>query len=746
MKARLFLSLFLIATTVFAGKISSFSDLSMKGQEIVPYKQVTYFFEADFAKHEPVWNAKEDRNYENRCVITFGAEKYGRKCLLVTHVVPGQTCDTAWEVVSLKQEYKGKPGKFVMDLDVCSDISFANMRLDEGYGTQVKWFDAAGKSLGVQKVKLDSMNGMYFTCRGEGDIPQGAAAFILTIGFDTPNVNPDKFFAISKVRLGRVLDGEPIVKNYWVTSMPMRVEKSNDVSWEADVPEGASLKFQISEAADVDGEPGFWSAFHGPTGGAASYYTEPFKTTLPWVKLKWTYSSDGKAQAVLKSITINGETDSKWYRKEKAWGPVVENLTVSPTHNRREPIVLNIICEDAILWSSFKAELDGKDVTAAFNRDGNKFTVLPQEDFSDGLHKINVSIGSINGIVTESRKYLFLGDSPAVDKITLRDDGITLVNGKPFFPIGPYAVWKREFNEFSFEKAFAGLKEGGFNFAHTYNGGADMKTFLDTAHKYGFKLWIHAQDDFGGDVMTVKLNHPAILAWYIGDDTSYYTTPAKLQDRHDALKAIDDNRITTQADGVGASKPISNYADFVRGTDNFLPEIYPVRQETPEDRANCVPSVIRDMKKVMKNIDDSGLNHPKSVWPIIQYFDGWGAWRRFPEENEIRAMSYVSIIHGGTGITWYTYGGYMDKANNRYNHGITSTPERWRIITTIAKELNSLIPVLVERKPADQPLVTVISGPAKDAMDFPSISCLMKRHDGETYILAVNSSVEEVKA
>ena len=82
------------------------------------------------------------------------------------------------------------------------------------------------------------------------------------------------------------------------------------------------------------------------------------------------------------------------------------------------------------------------------------------------------------------------------------------------------------------------------------------------------------------------------------------------------------------------------------------------------------------MKTIYDDLSRNG-SPVKTIWAIIQHFDGWG-WKRFPTFDELRAMSYLSIIHGAHGITWYTYGGYNK------NHGVTSTPEHWKEITTVA--------------------------------------------------------------
>ena len=209
------------------------------------------------------------------------------------------------------------------------------------------------------------------------------------------------------------------------------------------------------------------------------------------------------------------------------------------------------------------------------------------------------------------------------------------------------------------------------------------------------------------------------------------------------MKSLDPTRLTTQADGVHAASAVSNYQDYVLGTDTFLPEIYPVRTVEAKSAEECVAQVIVDMKRCHADIARVG-GAPRGLWPIIQYFQGWG-WQRFPTFDELNAMSFASIIHGANGITWYTYGGLVDPKNNRYNYGITTTPERWQNMATVATRIRDLSPVLLERTGEQPPAPEVLEGPKQDKLGNDSVSVLLKCHENSAYLLCVNSSPEPVK-
>ena len=361
------------------------------------------------------------------------------------------------------------------------------------------------------------------------------------------------------------------------------------------------------------------------------------------------------------------------------------------------------------------------------------------------LHVFNlkVSDGSGNEI---NETYSLLIDKPLTrNVVTLRNDGFVLVDGTPFFPIGIYAVCKREFNGNNLDKAVYDLKEAGFNMIHTYGSRRDsnFKELVEAAEKYGMKMYVASRNganslneqDYLKDVAN-EYRSPAAFAWYLADDTSGYVSPEKLRRLHSVIRELDPYHITVQADGVGTPKN-SHYHNYVHSTDGYLPEIYPVRKGLPNEQS--VPKVIQDMKVIQADIAAAG-NPVKTIWPIIQYFDGWGSWDRFPTFAQLRAMSYLAIIHGGHGITWYTYGGFGK------NHGITHTPEIWNNMKTVATELNALSEVFLT--PSDgKTIAAQIKGKVKtDALGFDAISVLYKNLGKRQFLICANSSEATITA
>jgi hypothetical protein len=363
-------------------------------------------------------------------------------------------------------------------------------------------------------------------------------------------------------------------------------------------------------------------------------------------------------------------------------------------------------------------------------------------DDRPNLHRVSVQAADFAGNVLSRDWYRLIREPLTRGVVTLREDGAVLIDGAPFFPIGLYAVWKKPFNDNSFDKAFGDLQAAGFNTAHTYTNarGADFAEFYASAARHGIKLYLSSGAGANcRDVETVLWDvtreeaQPALLAWYLADDTASHVGADELRTIADAVRDVDPAHITVQADGVGDPSS-SRYAAYVDATDGFLPELYPIR----DDSGRGVPWIITDMQTVKADLERAHARQ-KTIWPIIQYFQGWG-WPRYPTRQELWAMSYLALIHGANGITWYTYGGWGD------NHGVTDNPEVWGNICELAKEISALQSVLLEPACLQPTAPEVITGPAQDALGHPSISVLLKLHQGTWYLLAANSANAPVTA
>ena len=677
------------------------------------------------------------QNYENKLGIEVGGVRDGMRGLCIDG--SAKTCDTAWNATSGKITLTGAGRRYRLGFRVDTTVAIRLPNSDgETWRSAIFWQDANGKEISREPIAYSIPKGRQTSVAVYGDIPAGAAACSLRGAFDRPNIGPVDRVVYSGLSFEELAEPPSYAAE---ASFVSEVHEGGAVSWHADVPAGCAVRFQW-RGASTPGEPAKRPCA-GPGGTDKTFYNAPFTADAPFVQYRAVLHANGQATPALREVTIGERKNCDWALSGDAKPPRILRVSASPTRNAAEPLRIKV--KDAasvVMWDSLKVTVDGADKTTMFTRAGNEISlVAPTNGWAQGLHTAEVCVADFHGYRAKSRKMFYVGDAPSTPKVTLRDDGMTLIDGKPFFAIGLYAVCKREFNGNNFDVAFKGLKEAGFNLAHTY-GNAYEPDFLAAAEKYGVKLWVQARFP-DKRLIEVGRHHPSIIAWYLGDDTADHI-PSELEaDYDEAVKAVDPTRITVQADPIGGGTPgsISRYADYVTAMDGFLPEIYPVRREAgdPTD-ATCVAQTIRDMKQVAEDVRRYGKGTPRTCWAIIQYFKGWSGWKHFPTREQLFAMTYAAVIHGAHGVTWYTYGGFNQ------NEGVTSTPERWRNICDLAAQLAELAPVLVERTPPQPSVPTITSGPKTDPFGGPSVTCLLKRHDGWNYLLAVNASTESVSA
>ena len=457
------------------------------------------------------------------------------------------------------------------------------------------------------------------------------------------------------------------------------------------------------------------------------------------------FAGDRVRLSELSFSVLERETDSAWMPKQDEETPRVRVVSETPFRDPKADLKIAVESLRPIDWSKVSFKINGKDETAGFVRDGNVFTYKVDGKWGRCLHTVDVTVPDPEtGESLTAHKTILCGEPPKRAKVRLREDGVALVGGVPFFPIGVYSVCEREFNGNSLDKAFEDLKAAGVNTVHSYSDTRGEK-FLSAADRHGLKVWSAVWKADKAFVEKTR-HHPSVLAWYVGDDTSMHATPFEVYDRSDSVLSADPTRITVQADVMNSGDAVSSYRPFVKTTDVFMPEIYPCHSAERVPQPDCVAKAIRDMKRFKQDVAEAKDVRPKAIWPIIQYFDGWNAWKRFPTRDELFAMSFVTLVHGAQGITWYTYGGFPEPKKNRINRGVTATPEIWANFTNLTSRIAELVPALTMPAPMQPKPAKVLTGPACDALLNASISVSLRRAGCDAYLLAVNSACEPVTA
>jgi|WetSurMetagenome_2_1015567.scaffolds.fasta_scaffold143696_1 hypothetical protein len=304
-----------------------------------------------------------------------------------------------------------------------------------------------------------------------------------------------------------------------------------------------------------------------------------------------------------------------------------------------------------------------------------------------------------------------------------------------FFPIGMFSVGPENLEI---------VKEAGFNTAHTYiTDPVILQKYIETAEKTGIRLLIYPSDRAEQGVIDLEKakrfieknrNAKPILAWYIADEPELNSgSPSQIGEINSFIKKLDRNHPTAIV--IHRTDRFKEYRD---ASDILLIDRYPVPGRPLSHVAEAANWAV-----IQK-----GAAGP--VWAVLQAFGyqneqlkGWGL--REPTYDEMRAMTYLSIIHGAKGIFYYTFTGSQ--------YRILQSPEHWNDLKKIAAELNRLYPLFLLPNAGLKIDIEIAEGPHKDEWGVPPVHMAMKhlaKESGELktgfYIIAANSLDKTVKA
>ena len=283
-----------------------------------------------------------------------------------------------------------------------------------------------------------------------------------------------------------------------------------------------------------------------------------------------------------------------------------------------------------------------------------------------------------------------------------------IVDGKPFFALGVYV------HPADKEVPYLNrLTNSPFNCIIECS--ADKK-MLDKFHAAGLKAIPKApwNPKWAGPVAKGLRSHPALLAWYVIDETP-------------ADKAAGKRELQRTLEDVDQDHPTFAVLDLPRNADALMgafdivsTDPYPIgRDRGSISRASEYPRICREKTW--------GL---RPLWQVPQSFS-WNWMRNYghPEENryptyeELRSMAWQAIAAGANGLLWYS-------AHHIFK---CSPPEEletnWWNLVKVAEEIKSYADVIMSED------VVVASS-------NPSIVVRAFRKDGVTWVLAANSARE----
>ncbi|MBN8587951.1 MAG: chitobiase/beta-hexosaminidase C-terminal domain-containing protein [Rhodothermia bacterium] len=353
------------------------------------------------------------------------------------------------------------------------------------------------------------------------------------------------------------------------------------------------------------------------------------------------------------------------------------------------------------------------------------------------LWLVNISlIGAINGTtelnttITLTNRHRFSKKATLI-KLPFEPNAVQIdrltgglwSDGLPLFPFGFYAYSPLQptlpeeeavkgFNMISpYQKIEAGTR-------------AERKAYLDRAAQLGMKVHFNLLSVAGGGGVSQEENgkpnsvaekrallraeieafkkHPALLGWYISDEPSAVNIPpAPLEELYRFIKSIDPyHPITIVFNEVNNPTLYSGAMDIV------MADPYPIPNQPIAQVQTFTEKLVR------------GFRYQKPVWIVPQAFGGGEWWQREPTRQEIRAMTYLALIHGATGIQYFI------------RHGLNGFPKStdvWNEAGAVAREVMEMTPFLLSDLPA-----------AEVATNDPNLVIRTARYDGSWLVMLVN--------
>ena len=445
-------------------------------------------------------------------------------------------------------------------------------------------------------------------------------------------------------------------------------------------------------------------------------------------------------------------TNATW-RGGDGEGPYLDVLTPSPNEDLRTTIRFRLTDETGVDHSKTRIVFDGKDAGGLFAREGDVYSCpAPAGGWKKfGVYRLKVNACDTLGN-TRTEETLFYFDAPVKDGVfSLRDDGMFLWDGKPFFPLGIAGLRPTKANGKSLEAAVRQCKEAGFNNVSRYGLWSDRETadaWFDLVEKYGLLTVTdteatRARDDDESRIENVRRsrNRSCVFVWEVADDTSNFRSGDEVRASHRFVRAIDNHALTGHADAVWPWHA-DTYRPYVRSADVFQFELYPFHSDSPWNRSRSLAVLVDSIERVKRTHRETGTAYAGFIG-IIQDFIGWSDWKMMPSYEEVRAMSYLAVIHGCRGLRWYAYSG--EGSRDPLTRAASDDPKTWAELSCLVHELGGREAVLTARDARVQPEVRISEGPEKDAFGYDAVTCLFKDVPGG-FLIAVNHTTNALTA
>lgn len=238
-----------------------------------------------------------------------------------------------------------------------------------------------------------------------------------------------------------------------------------------------------------------------------------------------------------------------------------------------------------------------------------------------------------------------------------------------FFPLVAYGAGKGDFGL---------VRELGFNAVVVRIGADSAEEMLLDAWKHGLRIVANPSDDASIEKITAltstSSSTPALassfLGWYVEDEPEGRSVPP--EEIEGKTRKIRD---------AGSSHPA------------FMAMVRPEFAGPYRDSADIIlmdqyPVPHHPIIWLSKSIEQAKRAGAKDVWAVIQIFGGQGwkgkGWDREPSYEEMKALSYLAIVHGARGLFFYTV--------KDGNYDVRRDPAHLKDVKRLVRELKHLGP------------------------------------------------------
>jgi len=311
---------------------------------------------------------------------------------------------------------------------------------------------------------------------------------------------------------------------------------------------------------------------------------------------------------------------------------------------------------------------------------------------------------------------------------TDRLTGGLIVNKLPFFPFGfyCYSPVSPSLPEEEVVKGFNMISPYQKILPETLN---ERKAYMDRCAELGMKVHYNLLSVSGGGGVGSKIDglsdiekkerliseiktfrdHPALLGWYISDEPNGTSmTPEQLEDIYRTVKENDPWHPVS----IVFMAPFLSSKKYSDALDIVMADPYPV-PDLPVTKPGDVAGQLR-----------SEFKGKRPFWIVPQAFGGGELWSREPTIQEIRSMTWQSIINGATGIQYF-----VRQGPNAFPKSVAT----WSECGRIAVEVAELTPWLLSD---EEPLL--VESNSKNVLVTSRV------HNGQLIIMAVNRINEPV--